>query len=52
MAALRTAVAAGWSNALHTSRNPGLTPLQERSDFQAVLAKLFDRAFPADPFAR
>jgi hypothetical protein len=48
---LRTAVAAGWSNAPHTARDPDLTPLRKRPDYQALLAALFDRDFPADPFA-
>jgi tetratricopeptide (TPR) repeat protein len=52
MAAMRTAVAAGWSNAPHTARDSDLAPLRERPDYQALLAALFDRAFPADPFAR
>jgi len=52
MAVLRTAVAAGWSNAPHTARDPDLAPLRERPDYQALLAELFDRAFPADPLAR
>jgi len=51
IAALRTAVAAGWSNAAHTSRDPDLAPLRDRPDYRALLAELFDRAFPADPFA-
>jgi tetratricopeptide (TPR) repeat protein len=52
MAALRAAVAAGWSNAAHTARDPDLASLRERPDYRALLAGLFDRAFPADPFAR
>jgi serine/threonine-protein kinase len=52
MAALRAAVAAGWSNAAHTARDPDLAPLHEWPDFRALLAELFDRSFPADPFAR
>jgi hypothetical protein len=52
MAALRAAVAAGWSNVVHTARDPDLAPLHERPDFRALLAKLFDNGFPADPFAR
>ena len=27
-------------------------PLHERPDFRALLAELFDRGFPVDPFAR
>jgi hypothetical protein len=52
MAALRAAVAAGWSDAVHTSRDPDLAPLHERPDFRTLLAKLFDHGFPVDPFAR
>ncbi len=50
--ALRAAVAAGWDNAVHTSRDPDLDPLRARDDFRAMLADLFDRSFPADPFAK
>ena len=52
MAALRAAVAAGWSKAVHTARDPDLAPLHQRPDFRALLAELFDRGFPVDPFAR
>jgi len=52
MAALRTAVAAGWSNAPHTARDADLAPLRDRADFRQLLAELFGRGFPADPFAR
>jgi serine/threonine-protein kinase len=49
---LRAAMAAGWDDAQHTSRDPGLVPLHDREDFRQVLAELFDRTFPADhPFA-
>src|SRR4029077_4054735 len=36
MAAMRAAVAAGWSNASHTARDPDLAPLRERPDYQAL----------------
>ncbi len=49
---LKEAIAAGWDNALYTSRDPGLAPLSDRDDFRRLLAELFDRGFPADPFAR
>ncbi len=49
---LKQAIAAGWSNALHTSRDPDLAPLRDRDDFRWLLAELFDRGFPADPFAK
>ncbi len=52
MAGLHAAVAAGWSDAAPIALDPDLAPLRERPDFQAVLVDLFDRAFPADPFAR
>jgi eukaryotic-like serine/threonine-protein kinase len=52
MGALRAAVAAGWSNAAHTARDPDLAPLRQRPDFRTLLAELYDRSFPADPFAR
>jgi serine/threonine-protein kinase len=52
MAALHAAVAAGWSNAVHTARDPDLAPLHRWPDFQALLAELFDSGFPADPFTR
>jgi serine/threonine-protein kinase len=49
---LKAAVAAGWSDARHTGRDPDLAALRDRPDYQALLAELFDRAFPADPFGR
>ncbi len=49
--ALRTAVAAGWNNATHTARNPDLIPLHGRDDYNRLLAEMFDRTFPANPFA-
>jgi hypothetical protein len=49
---LREAVAAGWNDAAKTRRDPDLAPLRDRDDFRLLLAKLFDRGFPADPFAR
>jgi tetratricopeptide (TPR) repeat protein len=52
MAALQAAVAAGWSNAAHTARDPDLAPLRDRPDYRVLLAELFDRNCPADPFAR
>jgi hypothetical protein len=52
MAALRAAVAAGWTEAVHTARDPNLAPLHQRPDFRALLAELFDSGFPADPFTR
>ena len=52
ISALQAAAAAGWSNAAHTARDPDLTSLHDRTDYNALLAELFDRGFPADPFAR
>jgi tetratricopeptide (TPR) repeat protein len=49
---LERAIAAGWNNAAKTSRDPNLAPLRDREDFRRLLSKLFDRGFPADPFAR
>jgi serine/threonine-protein kinase len=51
MTALRAAVSAGWSDAVHTARDPDLDPIRERPDFRSLLEELFDRGFPADPFA-
>jgi eukaryotic-like serine/threonine-protein kinase len=48
---LRAAVAAGWSNAQHTDRDPDLASLRDRDDFRRLLTELFDQGFPADPFA-
>jgi hypothetical protein len=49
---LREAFAAGWADAAKPSRDPALDPLHDRDDFRRLLAELFDRGFPADPFAR
>jgi tetratricopeptide (TPR) repeat protein len=48
---LKEAIAAGWSDAAKTSCAPDLAPLRDRDDFRRLLAELFDRGFPADPFA-
>ena len=48
---LREAIAAGWNDAQHTSRDPDLVPLRDREDFRRLVAELFDRRFPADPLA-
>jgi serine/threonine-protein kinase len=50
--ALRAAVSAGWSDVARTSQDPGLLPLRGRPGFEQLLAELFDRTFPDDPFAR
>ncbi len=49
---LRAAVAVGWRDARYTARDPDLIPLREHDDFRRVLAELFDRGFPPNPFAR
>jgi tetratricopeptide (TPR) repeat protein len=48
---LSDAAAAGWNDAQHTSRDPDLARLRDRDDFRRLLVKMFDRGFPADPFA-
>ncbi len=48
----RRAIAAGWTNARHTNRNLAFTPLRTRDDFRRLLAEVFDRGSPEDPFAR
>jgi tetratricopeptide (TPR) repeat protein len=49
---LKEAIAAGWNDAIMLCRHDDLRALRNRDDFRRLLAKLFDRAFPADPFAR
>ena len=49
---LQQAVAAGWSDARRTSRDNDLACLRDREDFGRLLADMFDRSFPADPFAK
>jgi eukaryotic-like serine/threonine-protein kinase len=49
---LKQAVAAGWVDATKTEKDPDLAPLHDRDDFRRLVAGLFDRVFPADPFAR
>ena len=52
---LAKAVAAGYStpNRLaHMTRDSDLDALRDRADFRRLLAELFDRGFPKDPFAR
>jgi len=49
---LKQAVTAGWSDAKHMNRNPALYPLHDRADFRRLMAEMFDRGFPANPFAR
>jgi len=52
VATLRAAIKAGWHDAAHTGRDTDLAPLHHRDDFRQLLAEMFDRGFPADPFAR
>ena len=47
---LKQAIAAGWNDAGKTSRDPDLASLRDRDDFRRLVAELFDRGFPADPF--
>jgi hypothetical protein len=49
MDALRRAIAAGYRDVNWMRRDPDLSPLRSRPDFQVLL---LDVAFPADPFAR
>jgi len=49
---LKEAVAAGWNDAGKTNSDPDLIALRDREDFRKLLAELFDRGFPADPFGR
>jgi serine/threonine protein kinase len=51
MAALREAVSAGYANAIEMNLDKDLQALRRRADFQALIAELFDRYFPAKPFA-
>ena len=51
MQTLHASVAAGWSRAAWASRDPDLVPLHNRDDFRQLVSKLFDRYFPANPFA-
>jgi hypothetical protein len=49
LAVLIAANTAGWSDWVHTARDPDLIPLHGRRDFQELV---FDRLMPADAFAR
>jgi tetratricopeptide (TPR) repeat protein len=52
---LAKAVAAGYQTPQHLAhmiRDPDLDALRGRADFRRLLAELYDRGFPADPFAR
>jgi len=49
---LKEAIAAGWNDAGKASRDADLAPLRARDDFRRLVFELFDRGFPADPFAR
>jgi tetratricopeptide (TPR) repeat protein len=49
---LKDAICAGWNDACKTNSDPDLAPVRDREDFRRLLAELFDRGFPADPFAK
>ena len=49
---LHAAVSAGWSNAQKIGRDPDLAALHDRDEFRRLVAELFDRGFPSDPFAK
>jgi len=52
---LEKAVAAGYATPqqlAHLTRDHDLDALRDRADFRRLLAELFDRGFPADPFAK
>jgi serine/threonine-protein kinase len=51
MEALRTAVRKGFRDARHLEKAETYGPLRDREDFRRLLAELWDRAFPVDPFA-
>ncbi len=52
IAALRAAIAAGWRDARQASNDADLAPLRARDDFRQLIGELFDRGFPANPFAQ
>jgi tetratricopeptide (TPR) repeat protein len=49
---LQAAITAGWKDAPQATRDPALAPLHNRNDFQRLIADLFDRHFPGDPWAQ
>ena len=49
--AFQAAIAAGWIDADRTCRDSDLSAIRDRDDFRHLLGELFDRIFPADPFA-
>src|SRR5262249_35868248 len=51
VAAVRPALADGFSDIPLCVRDEALTPIRNRADFQRLLASAMDRAFPAEPFA-
>jgi eukaryotic-like serine/threonine-protein kinase len=51
VATLRSAIAAGWDDAVLLSRNQDLAAVRDREDFRRLVVEMLDRAFPADPFA-
>jgi hypothetical protein len=52
MEVFKRAIAAGWSRANYTARDPGLAALHDRADFRVLLAEMFDQEFPRNPFGR
>jgi hypothetical protein len=52
MSWLARAVTAGYDDLANLTRDPDLDALRNRADFRRLLARLFDRGFPKDPFAR
>ena len=52
MHALRTAVRNGFRDAKLLQTAATYEPLRSRDEFRRLLAELFDRRFPADPFAK
>ena len=49
---LPRAAATGFADSVPISQDPDLAALHARDDVQRLVAELFDRIFPADPFAR
>jgi serine/threonine-protein kinase len=52
VALLRMAVDRGYKDAAALRTDPALAPVRDRDDFRRLLTEVFDRGFPADPFAR
>ncbi len=52
VATLAEAVSVGWDDPTRAAHDPDLEPIGDRTDFRRLLASMFDRAFPDDPFIR